>query len=272
MATYNYCTNCMIFGWKQPDPNVPKICTGCRSVWYCDKVCQKEHWYNEHKNECKYLAEKKVKHNAKHDEATCLVCKDEHSIGKEEMSKSSNPLLPCILSKANISLMDMNRDISTDEGMPILLLPEMSGKFHNEVEATVTIMMRILVKMKMTKHPLWQCPPASSLLEELYRTLWNTRKAIWWIFLKVKKPGPLQGQMMMNQLCFSIFVTDALPLMMKIHEMKLFDGPTVALKPMKTLLVLILILCEGPCVQGMYIGGGLIRAGATAIWREKEVF
>ena len=113
--------------------------------------------------------------------------------------------------------------------------------------------MRILVKMKMTKHPLWQCPPASSLLEELYRTLWNTRKAIWWIFLKVKKPGPLQGQMMMNQLCFSIFVTDALPLMMKIHEMKLFDGPTVALKPMKTLLVLILILCEGPCVQGMYI-------------------
>ena len=157
------------------------------------------------------------------------------------------------MSKANIKLMDMNGDITTDEGMLIKVLPEMSGKFHNEVEATVTIMMRILVKMKMTKHPLWQCPPASSLLEELYRTLWNTRKAIWWIFLKVKKPGPLQGQMMMNQLCFSIFVTDALPLMMKIHEMKLFDGPTVALKPMKTLLVLILILCEGPCVQGMYI-------------------
>ena len=61
-------------------------------------------------------------------------------------------------------------------------------------------------------------------------------------------------------------------LLIKIHEMKLCDGSTVAFKPMKTLMVLILILCEGPCVQGMYIGGGLIRAGATAIWREKEVF
>ena len=49
-------------------------------------------------------------------------------------------------------------------------------------------------------------------------------------------------------------------LLIKIHEMKLCDGSTVAFKPMKTLMVLILILCEGPCVQGMYIGGGAYQS------------
>jgi len=246
------CVNCMIFGWEQPDLNVLKICTGCRSVWYCDKVCQKEHWYNEHKNQCKYLAKKKVKHNAKHDEATCLVCKDEHSIGKEEMSKKSNPLLPCIMSEANINLMNMNGDIATDEGMLSMVLPEMSGKFHNEAEAIVTIMMRILVKMKITKHPLWQCPHSSSVLEELYRALWKTRKNIWEVLVKEKKPGPLQGQMIMDQYCFSIFSKYGLPVDLKLKEVNLFDGPTV-FKPMKTLEVLMVLLSEGPCVLGMYI-------------------
>jgi len=247
------CVNCTIFGWEQPESNVLKICTGCRLVWYCDKVCQKEHWYNEHKNQCKYLAKKKVKHNAKHEEATCLVCKDEHSIGKKEMSKKSNPQLPCIMSTANINLMDMNGDIATDVGMPSMVLPEMSGKFHNEVEAIVTIMMRILVKMKLTKHPLWQCPPASSVLDELYRALWKIRITLWLVIVRAKKPGPLQGQMKLDQLCFSLFAKEGgVPLSKKIQEMNLLDEPTV-FKPMKTLMLLMVILREGPCVQGMFI-------------------
>jgi hypothetical protein len=29
------------------------LCTGCRVTVYCDKVCQKNHWYNRHKHNCK---------------------------------------------------------------------------------------------------------------------------------------------------------------------------------------------------------------------------
>jgi len=265
------CVNCMIFGWEQPDLNVLKICTGCRSVWYCDKVCQKEHWYNEHKNQCKYLAKKKVKLNAKHDEATCLVCKDEHSIGKKEMSKQSNPLLPCIMSEDNINIMNMNGDIATDEGMLSMVLPEMSGNFHNKAEAIVAIMMRILVKMKLIKHPLWQCPLASSVLDELYRSLWKTRKAIWEVLMKDKKPGPLQGQMIMDQVCFSLIAADGWPLRLKIQsqEMHLFDGPTV-FAPMKTLKVLTVILCEGYCVQGMYIVDSMRTRGLLGLLHKER--
>ena len=49
----------------------------------------------------------------------------------------------------DFTLMDMNGDITTIEEMPTLVPLKMSGKFYNEVEATVTIMMCILVNVPL---------------------------------------------------------------------------------------------------------------------------
>ena len=34
-------------------------CGGCKSVYYCDKKCQQQHWNAGHKNECKVMKLKK---------------------------------------------------------------------------------------------------------------------------------------------------------------------------------------------------------------------
>ena len=65
---------------------------------YCSKQWQEEHWHNVH---CKYLAKQKVKFKSKHEEATCLVCKEVTAIEMVEMIKPSNPVLACPLAVVN---------------------------------------------------------------------------------------------------------------------------------------------------------------------------
>ena len=178
-----FCANCFVFNWKQPTMNLLKRCKECRVVWYCDDKCQKEHWYNTHKKQC----------NANHEESTCLVCKEEGRVGNDEMSKESNPNLPCIMSRANKELMNINESFS--EGLPYIALAEMTGIFHTKVEALLVTFMRILVKMKMTKHSLWVGTRTAVLAEDLYKLLWKERVAhVYWA-LTFKKPGPLEGQL-----------------------------------------------------------------------------
>lgn len=40
------------------EPNPPKVCSGCKSVLYCDFACQKLHWFT-HKNFCKKIQKSK---------------------------------------------------------------------------------------------------------------------------------------------------------------------------------------------------------------------
>ena len=82
-------------------------------------------------------------HGARHNEDSCLVCKEEAKVGEKNMSDPSNPTLPCIMSEANRQL--MNSRLSN--GWPAVLLEEMTGLFTSELEATVTIMMRVMLKM-----------------------------------------------------------------------------------------------------------------------------
>jgi len=191
-----FCANCFVFNWKQPTMNLLKRCTGCRKVWYCDDKCQKEHWHNTHKQQCKYFSNKKVLRNAKHEESTCLVCKEEARVGKEEMSMESNPILPCTMSRANKELMIIGE--SFVDGSPHVALAEMTGIFHTKKEAMIAIFMRILLKMKMTKHSLWRVTRTAILAENLYKMLWKERIAHLDGVLTFKKPGPLEGQVFEN--------------------------------------------------------------------------
>jgi len=171
-------------------------CTGCREVWYCDEMCQKEHWYNTHKKQCKYLSNKKVLSNAKHEEASCLMCKEEARVGKEEMTKQSNPTLPCTMSRANKELMSIDESFPEfHETLPYVALAEMTGVFHTKLECLLVTIMRILVKMKMIKHSLWQGSRTAVLAGDLFKSLWISRLGYLLYSFRFKKPGPLEGQL-----------------------------------------------------------------------------
>ena len=186
------CDNCSIYGWKQPDDrSTIKRCSRCEVVSYCSKQCQKEHWYNAHKQHCKYLVPSKVLPNAKHNEATCLVCKEESRAGSANMSQSNNKVLPCYMSVVNKIFMNIPKvflpnGVPLSEEMPALPLAEMTGIYHSKLDTTFAIMMRILVKMKMTKHIIWSTRKSS--VEKLYRILLNCRVDEWWGQLNTK-PG-----------------------------------------------------------------------------------
>ena len=133
-------------------------------AFYCFKQCQKEHWHKFHKKQCKYLAEVKVLPLSKHDEATCLMCK-----GAKDVSQPGSPVLPCTLSVAHQAMMKTRMSFD----LLAFPLPEMSGKFPTKAEATVTIMMQILLKMKLVWHPGWMIN--TKLAEEQYRVLSDAR-------------------------------------------------------------------------------------------------
>ena len=179
------CDNCSIYGWKQPDDrSTIKRCSRCEVVSYCSKQCQKEHWYNAHKQHCKYLvpSTSKLLPNAKHNEATCLVCKEESRAGLVNMAQSNNKVLPCYMSVLNKINMNMPQvwlpnGVPLSEGMPALPLAEMTGIYHSKLDTTIAIMLRILVKMKMTKHIIWSTRKSS--VEKLYRILVKCRVDEW---------------------------------------------------------------------------------------------
>jgi len=188
-----FCANCLVYDWKQPSLDLLKRCTGCRVPWYCDEMCQKEHWDNTHKTQCKYLSKKKVLSSAKHEETTCLVCKEEARVGKEEMTKQNNPILPCTMSRANKELMNIGESFC--EVLPYVALGEMTGVYHTKLECLIVTCMRILVKMKMTRHSLWQGSRTAVLAGNLYMRLWMGRIRHLSHALSLKKPGPLEGQL-----------------------------------------------------------------------------
>jgi len=243
-----FCYNCFVFDWKQPHMDTLKRCKECRLVWYCDEMCQKEHWHNTHKKQCKYLSKKKVLRNAMHEETTCRVCKEEAGVGREEMSKESNPILPCIMSRANKELMNIDGSFL---GMLCVPMAEMTGIFHTKLERLLVTFMRILVKMKMTKHSLWQGSRTAVLASDLYKKLWHGRIDHLWRVFSFKKPGPLDGQLAFESLATFKDIGELMQAIEKIRIAAALRGiipdeefPSL-FKPMETIKVLTALLCTG---------------------------
>ena len=161
----NCCANCVYSGWEQPeDHSTIQQCARCKVITYCSKQWQEEHWHNVHKQHCKYLSGQRELAKSRHEEASCLVCREVASTEVVEMTKPGNPVLPCSMMMGNLS------------GNPLpFALAEMTGQFQTKAEATVTFMMQILLKMKLTKHPVWIID--SKVAMELYNVLDDTRKA-----------------------------------------------------------------------------------------------
>jgi len=174
-----HCFNCSYNRWQQPEDETSiQQCAKCKMVTYCSKECQKEHWHNVHKEHCKYLSKQKVLPKSWHDKAACLVCKEETAAGKIALSRPGNPVWACTLSSANHG--------PTLGSLPFPLA-EMTGQFVSKFEATISIMMRLLLKMKLMGHPAWTMN--STRAELLYKELAEAREMCWKLFL-IFKPGP----------------------------------------------------------------------------------
>merc|ERR1712025_121546 len=96
-----------------------------------------------------------------------------------------------------------------------MALAEMTGQFETKAEATITIIMRILVKMKLTNDILWQHLSTAKAADAFYKRLWVGRYFVQWLSSQKKKPGPLQGQLEIYKTDVEIYET-----MEKIDEMR----------------------------------------------------
>jgi len=175
------CPNCTLYRWPQPDDKSSlKQCSKCKVVIYCSKECQKEHWEKVHKKQCKYLAKEKVFPLSRHDQITCQGCKDERETGGlDEMAKLDNPILGCYMSKVGclpvVCLPGVEGDIS-EAPLPFQL-GEMSGKFQTKQEHTISIILHIMYKMKLTRHNLWTICPQD--MDCLWKSFSIIRNEIW---------------------------------------------------------------------------------------------
>merc|ERR1719318_2423894 len=92
------------------------------------------------------------------------------------VTDSNNPskdrVLPCTMSTA----IQAQMRIAVKTASPGLSLAEMTGKFHTKEEATITQMMRLIIKMSLLGHPA-SCP--KELYGELYEMLNKARIRYW---------------------------------------------------------------------------------------------
>ena len=109
----------------------------------------------------------------KHDRDSCLACKEESEAAG--VNNNGLPPLPCYLPNNFVPT------FQGCEGTPSFVFPvqlgEMMGKFDSKVENTLSILLRLMKKMMIDKHPLW------THYRSAYVTLWNrlkeAREQIW---------------------------------------------------------------------------------------------
>jgi len=179
------CVNCYFYNWKQEDRSSLQWCAKCKLVFYCSKECQQEHWFNVHKFQCKYLAKVKVYPKSVHEEASCPNCKEETDAGWEEMCRPDNPVLGCPL-----------KNMIIRDGLPFPL-GEMSGQFLTKTDAILSLMLRIMYKMKLTRHKAWVIDPKSQ--REMFNIICETRKRCWMLGKIYGNTGPkLNRAVVMN--------------------------------------------------------------------------
>jgi len=174
---YNGCVNCCFNNWKQ-DRSSLQWCAKCKLVFYCSKECQHEHWFNVHKFQCKYLAKSKVCTQSVHDEATCPNCREEAEAGWEEMCRPDNPVLGCPWKCITISA----------DGLPAFPLGEMSGQFVTKTDATLFLMLRILYKIKVTRHTAWVTDRKTQ--QQIFKMICLTREECWMLCTIYGNTGP----------------------------------------------------------------------------------
>ena len=150
------CANCRLFRWKQPEDPAIKLrrCSGCRKMFYCSKECQEEHWGKVHKAHCKFFSGSKgLEDTVVHNESTCNYCIIQKEFGDEVLTED-NPHYICLFSPLNGE--------SGEKLMKIQLsypTPSLGASQDRRAERMVDLLQRLLLKIKVTKQPVYQLYP-----------------------------------------------------------------------------------------------------------------
>jgi len=169
------CINCGIYSWKQaktPSLVGPfytketskeplKRCGKCKVVYYCDKDCQMEHWEKVHKDKCKYLRREKGLRAGvhRHQEDMCQGCKEEKEL-VDLIKNKADPHWGCHMAHreqdfwSNPTFNYRSGDGWLYEAPLSVELGEFSGIYTSRLEQVVSILQKLLHKMKLTKHKL----------------------------------------------------------------------------------------------------------------------
>ena len=152
------CANCDIFNWKQVDPKTSplKRCSGCYKISYCSKECQEEHWHKVHKRHCKYFSGKKsLEESNLHKKETCGRCIKQEAAGRK-VFKENNPTYVCpddpILNSSNLAKVNS----FLRDKYPMSLRESPSNRF----ERVLDVLQSILLKIKVTKQPIFRLYPS----------------------------------------------------------------------------------------------------------------
>ena len=138
-----------------------------------------EHWLKLHQFHCDIMRGAKVLPGGKHDRDSCLACKEESEAAG--VNNNGLPPLPCYLPNNFVPIPTEEYTFEDSKKTPAHVLPvqlgEMTGVFESKLEQTLSIMLRLMKKMMMDKHPLW------TYCKSNYKMIWNelkiARQRIW---------------------------------------------------------------------------------------------
>jgi len=201
------CQNCVLYNWEQCPDVVSSLtrCSGCKTLHYCSKECQEEHWAKVHKYQCKYLVPKpqpfcfvskelvgKIDYQHidmdLHDPRWCQMCKDED---KDQVIKPDNPSYGCHVRYSMAEWeegpctipwgsKDLNEDIRTKLPFDIYKIEDLrSGS-----EKVVWLLQALLYKMKVTKFPFAKAKDRKAVMD-LRNILQHTRLKTWLVYMTV---------------------------------------------------------------------------------------
>ena len=168
------CANCQLFGWKRPDiENGPlKRCTGCRTIYYCGRECQEEHWRKVHKGQCKFFSGGKGLDGTEvHNKETCRRCLFREAAGKAVFN-ADNPNYICVFDPINPKAKSL---LELEQCYPM----PMAGTPQNRAERMVDLLQSLFLKVKLTEHPVFRLYPkeVDLIAEELWQLKMVTFRA-----------------------------------------------------------------------------------------------
>jgi len=182
------CLNCRLYSWEQakvPSPVGPfyiketskdplQRCAKCKVAYYCDKDCQTEHWVKVHKDKCKYLRrETDLKIGVhRHQENSCLACKEENEI--RNIKDKDDPHWGCHMAGRLQEFWDdptltyRSSDGELYDAPLSMELGELTGNYTSRLEHVISVLQKVLHKMKLTKHKLSGREEFDDLNQELF--------------------------------------------------------------------------------------------------------
>eukprot|EP00092_Neocalanus_flemingeri_P000971 GFUD01001038.1.p1 GENE.GFUD01001038.1~~GFUD01001038.1.p1 ORF type:complete len:505 (+),score=143.91 GFUD01001038.1:63-1577(+) len=203
------CYNCNLYSWEQA-PGLPSSltrCSRCRTLHYCSKECQEEHWVKVHKDQCQLLSRQSQPFMlcskelvgkidfmnidlTVHDTQWCSVCKKD---AEEGLAKPGNPRYGCHVTFSMPDWeegprtipwgsKDLEEDIRTKLPFDIYKLEDLKSG----AEKILWLLQALLFKLKVTKYPMARSQDRLSLIE-LRKVLQIARVKTWLVYMTVPR-------------------------------------------------------------------------------------